>query len=111
MKPEAASPLSAKAARLLAFLVREISENRIEKGKPKTFVTYAGALRGMGMTKRGRAGQQLQREGLNDLNEWTLQNPGLPKIASLIVNKKSRRPSEGFASSHGRLGEGWEEWW
>lgn len=110
MKQENLPPLGSKGSRLLSFLVQEIAEHRIRKGEPQTFIAYSEALVGMGISQRGRAGQQLQREGLNELNEWTLQNPELPKIASLIVNKRSRRPSQGFAISHGITGD-WDKWW
>lgn len=111
MNPETVSPLEPKGARLLAFLVGQVASGRIRKGEPKTFIAYSEALQGMGVPEHGRAGQQLQREGLNDLNEWTKVNPDLPKIAGLIVDKKTRRPSAGFAKSHGRAGSDWEGWW
>lgn len=111
MKAETISPLGPKGARLLAFLAGEIASRRIKKGEPKTFIAYSEALCGMSIPKHGRAGQQLQREGLNELNDWTKATPDLPKIAGLIVDKKKRRPSEGFAKSHGRDASDWEEWW
>src|SRR5215210_2825879 len=97
MKPETFSPLGPKGARLLAFLAGEITARRIRKGEPETFIAYSEALRGMDIPAHGRAGQQLQREGLTELNEWTKVNPDLPKIAGLIVDKKTRHPSAGFA--------------
>ncbi len=100
-----------KGMRLLAFLAREIGRGHILAGKPKTFIAYSEALSGMGIETQGRAGQQLQREGLDELNEWTKANPLLPKIAGLIVDKKTRRPSSGFAKSHGHDKADWESWW
>lgn len=111
MNPETISPLGPKGARLLAFLSGQITSGRIRKGEPETFIAYSEALSGMAIPKRGRAGQQLQREGLDELNDWTKVNPDLPKIAGLIVDKKNRRPSEGFAKSHGREAGDWEAWW
>ena len=111
MKSKTVSPLGPKGGRLLAFLVGEIGKGRIRKGEPQSFVAYSEALRGMGIPAHGRAGQQLQREGLTELNEWTMGDDALPKIASLIVNKDTRRPSDTFAKSHGHESTGWEEWW
>ncbi len=111
MTPEPISALGPKGARLLAFLAQEIASERIRKGEPKTFIAYSEALRGMGIPAHGRAGQQLQREGLTELNEWTKLHRELPKIAGLIVNKTSRRPDERFAKSHGRDAGDWEQWW
>jgi uncharacterized protein (DUF433 family) len=65
----------------------------------------------MGIGTHGRAGQQLQREGLDELNEWTKANPRLPKVAGLIVDKKTRRPTPWFAKSHGYDKVDWESWW
>ena len=111
MNPETAFPLPPKGARLLAFIAGRISTGLIKKGQPKTFIAYSEALRGMGISPHGRAGQQLQREGLDDLNDWTIKNPHLPKIAGLIVNKKTQLPSGGFAKSHGRKSGDWKVWW
>jgi hypothetical protein len=60
---------------------------------------------------RGRAGQQLKREGLDELNGWTKMNRDLPKIDGLIVDKQTRRPNRSFAQSHGRDTGDWENWW
>ena len=95
------SPLGAKGARLLAYLVSQINSGRIKKGEAKTFISYSDALRGMGISARGRAGQQLQREGLNELNEWTKENRELPKITGLIVDKKKRLPPVWVLRNHG----------
>lgn len=111
MESRSIVPLGSKGLRLLKFLVGEIEARRIKKGKPESFIAYSEALAGMGISKKGRAGQQLQREGLNELNEWTENHPKLPKIAALIVNKQSRQPSKGFAKSHLRGKDDWETWW
>src|SRR5687767_10015960 len=104
-------PLGPKGLRLLRFVVEQIANARIQKGVPKSFIAYSEALRGMNISPRGRAGQQLQREGLNELNEWTKSDAKLPKIAGLIVNKGTRRPSEGFPQSHGVKDNDWTQWW
>ena len=65
----------------------------------------------MRISARGRAGQQRQREGLNELDEWTKAHPELPKITGLVVNKKTRHPNDVYAESHGCKSGDWEEWW
>jgi uncharacterized protein (DUF433 family) len=111
MKPETTPPLGSKGARLLAFLVGKITGGWIKPGDPRTFIPYSEALRGLGIPARGRAGQQLKREGLDELNIWTTQNPDLPKIAGLIADKQTHRPNESFARSHGHDTGDWETWW
>lgn len=110
MNADSVSPLGPKGARLLAFLASEISSGRIRKGEPETFVAYSEALQALGLAY-GHAGGDLNRQGLEELNVWTMKHPGLPKVAGLIVNKDSRRPSEIFAESHGWEGGDWEPWW
>jgi len=101
-----------KAQPLLRVIVEAIGRGRIREGEPRTFLSYSEALDLMGVPRRGPAGHHLQRSGLNALNEWTLQHQDLPKLAALIVNKKTRRPSSGFAESHGHADDPhWEQWW
>jgi uncharacterized protein (DUF433 family) len=111
MKPETTPPLRSKGERLLAFLVGKITDGSIKSGDPRTFIPYSEALRGLGIPVRGRAGQQLKREGLDELNIWTTQNSDLPKIDGLIVDKQTRLPNKSFAQSHGRDAGDWETWW
>lgn len=103
--------LGEKGRRLLALLVDEIARGRFKKRQPPTFISYGEALDKLHIPRRGRAGQQLQREGLTELNEWTKQSPELPKIAGLIIDKRWRRPAIGYPKSHGRAVSDWEEWW
>jgi uncharacterized protein (DUF433 family) len=111
MEPQNTTPLGPKGLRLLRLLVDKINAGEIRQGQPKTFVAYSEALRSLNIPARGRAGQQLQREGLTELNEWTKSNADVPKIAGLIVNKSSRRPSEGYPESHGFQSKDWTKWW
>lgn len=110
MKRESLPSLGPKGARLLRLLVGEIARGRIRKGEPETFVTYAEALRGLGIDDIYRAGQQLNREGLAQLNVWTMSDDALPKVAALIVNQDSHRPSAPFFESHDRAPDDFE-WW
>ncbi len=107
------TPPDPEAQPLLRVIVEAIDCGRIHEGDPRTFLAYSEALNLMGISPRGRAGQQLQRHGLNELNFWTMKHEELPKVAALVVNKKSHRPSSGFAESHGRGADKavWVEWW
>jgi len=101
-----------KAQPLLRILAEAIERGEIREGQPKTFLSYSEALKRMGHSARGRAGQQLAGQGLKELDLWTMQNEALPKIAALIVNKDTHRPSPQFAESHGHGDDPkWEEWW
>ena len=103
--------LGPKGAKLLAVLVGEIRRGRFRAGEPTTFLGYGEALDLLGIPRRGRAGQQLQREGLTELNEWTRTRTAVPKIAGLIIDKQRKRPGPGFAPSHGHEEADWEGWW
>lgn len=96
---------------MLAVLVAEIKRGRFRRGDPKSFISYSEALKHMGVPARGLAGHQLQREGLDELTEWTKAHAEIPKIAALIVDKKTKRPGFGFAKSHGHSESDWENWW
>ena len=103
--------LGPKGKKLLDLLVSEIKRGRFKPRTPETFISYSEVLDKLGIPIRGRAGQQLQREGLTELNEWTKQEPDLPKIAGLIIDKKKQRPGPGYPQSHGHAERDWEEWW
>ena len=107
-------PPDPKAQPLLRLIVEAIDRGRIREGDPRTFLSYSEALGFLGRPKPlFRPGTRLQKVGLNALNEWTLEHRELPKIAALIVNKKTHRPSSGFAESHGHRTDNseWETWW
>ena len=103
--------LGVKGKKLLALLVSEIERGRFVPDEPKTFISYGEVLDKLGIPRKGRAGQQLQREGLTELNEWTKSDANLPKIAGLIIGKQSSRPGPGFAPSHGHAEADWKTWW
>lgn len=107
-------PAPEKAQPLLRLLVEAIERGRFRQGQPETFLSYSEALGYLGRPKPWfRSGSRLQKVGLDALNEWTIAHPELPKIAALIVNKGSHRPSPGFAESHGQRTDTpeWEIWW
>jgi hypothetical protein len=111
--PTAAYPLPAKGKDLLRVLVAEIKSGRIDPKDRKTFISYLEALAALGQRDPKQfSGRRLQREGLNELNEWTLKSENIPHICGLIVNKSTWVPSEGYPESHGfPAGTNWEKWW
>jgi uncharacterized protein (DUF433 family) len=102
-----------KAQPLFRVIVEAIRDGRIHEGEPSTFLSYSEALALLGSRAPSyRSGSRLQKAGLSALNEWTMRHSELPQVAALIVNKKTRRPSIGFARSHGREDDpNWEQWW
>jgi hypothetical protein len=99
--PEIEQP-GPKAQALLRIIVDAISAGRIREGEPETFLSYSDALELLGRrAPRSRAGSRLQEAGLDELTDWTIKHNELPKIAALIVNKKTRMPGKGFPESHG----------
>ncbi|CAN5197585.1 hypothetical protein BH20VER2_BH20VER2_12010 [soil metagenome] len=88
-----------------------IHDKPIEKRRVNSFVSYSEALDRLGISYRGRAGQKLRKEGLDDLNEWTKAHSEIPKITGLIIDKRKKKPGAGFIKSYGRTGKNWMEWW
>jgi uncharacterized protein (DUF433 family) len=107
------TPPDEKAQQLLRLLVEAIKRGRILPGDPGTFLPYSEALLLLGRkSPEFRSGSRLQKLGLAALNRWTMSSPDLPKIAALIVNKKSHTPSPIFARSHGHGDDPeWKVWW
>jgi uncharacterized protein (DUF433 family) len=103
--------LGPKGKKLLTLLVGEISRGRFTPRAPETFISYGEALDRLEIRRRGLAGQQLLREGLAELNEWTKTHSEIPNIAGLIIDKRLKKPGQGFAPSHGHSESDWETWW
>ena len=107
-------PPTPKARRLLAVIADGIARDEIRENRPWTFLSYSTALARLEAPKpEFRPGTRLQKHGLNELNDWTREFSHLPKIAALIVEKKTMRPNPRFAESHGIATEGttWLDWW
>lgn len=88
-----------------------IQDKPIEKRRVNSFVSYSEALDRLGISYRGRAGQKLRKEGLDELNEWTKAHSEIPKITGLIIDKRKKKPGAGFIKSYGRTGKDWMQWW
>lgn len=107
-------PAPEKAQLLLRVIVETIERGRFRENRPETFLSYSEALGYLGRPKPWfRPGSRLLKVGLDDLDAWTRAHRELPKIAALIVNKKSHRPGAGFAETHGYRTDtsDWEKWW
>jgi hypothetical protein len=105
--------LGVKGRKLLQLLVDEIGSGRFQKYNPKTFIPYSEVVDRLGMPDPDiYPGRRLQNEGLNELNEWTIAMPEIPKVTGLIVYKDTHIPGEGYPESHGfKSGEDWNDWW
>ena len=106
-------PPGGRAQALLRVINQQIQSGKIREGRPETFLSYSEALGLLGESYPTLySGRRLQFRGLTPLNEWTVRNPELPKVAGLIVNKQSHRPGEGFFRSHNRKNDtDGRAWW
>ena len=106
-------PPDAQALPLLRLIADMIKFGRIRENDPGTFLSYSEALLLLGVrSPLYFSGNRLLKGGLAALNKWTIANQQLPKIAALVVNKKSRLPGAGFVRSHGHSNNPlWMKWW
>lgn len=103
--------LGARGKRLLRLLVKQIKRGRFQKNQPLTFITYSEILKLLGLPKPHIfPGRRLQPRGLNELNEWTIDTPKIPKVTGLIIDKKRHLPGKGYAHSHS-FGKNWRRRW
>jgi hypothetical protein len=109
-------PLGRRGQALLQVIAGAIDSGEIQEGQPETFLTYSESLRRLGDPQDGPVyteGARLQYHGLNELNEWSMATPGIPKVTGLIVAQESRLPSKGYATSNGLPYDNmeWIPWW
>src|SRR4051812_41520268 len=79
--------LPKKGKRLLKVLLKFIRNRRFLAGSPETYLGYKECCALLGLIWEDMNvpwGRYLQREGLTDLNEWTVRHK-LPAIGGLIV--------------------------
>jgi uncharacterized protein (DUF433 family) len=102
------------AQALLRVLTDAIKGGEIQAGHPETFLSYSEALRRLGQpSPLTYAGRRLERKWLEPLNVWTIRHSALPKVTSLIVDKKNHLPAGRFFESHRWSFDkpGWRDWW
>jgi uncharacterized protein (DUF433 family) len=107
-------PPPSQAQALLRVIVEAIHSGEVQEGRPETFLTYSDVLERLGHDKPWPiSGEKLSNWGLKALNRWTREHAELPKVASLVVNKESHRPSPEFFVVHNRKVDGAKEveWW
>lgn len=109
-------PPEPKAQPLLRLVIRAIESGQFHEGDPSTFLSYSEALKRLGQRAPWRlAVLRLWNNGLGALVEWTAKHHELPKIAALIVDKKTLLPGKKFRSSHGGsendlMWTNWPQW-
>ncbi len=112
--PRSVAPLSPKGRLLLEEILKHVSHQDSKVEDPSSFPTYEVLYRRLvadAPNKIVQVGRHLRRHGLDDLNDWTLADPSLPRITGLIVNKYSHRPGEGFTRKVQGIERFDEDWW
>ncbi len=101
--------LSEQAQSLLEVVVGKIktAKPRI----PRTYISYSECHEALGLKQHGNTfGISLQRQGLNELANWTKHND-LPAITGLIVDKQIMYPGNGYFELFEKEPYNSEEWW
>lgn len=102
------SALSASSARVLEHLITRLPAVVAED--PRTYAQYKQVHDALQLPRRGETfGESLQRQGLEDLARWCLEND-LPAITGMVVSNENLRPSKGFFSLYKRSKEDFA-WW
>lgn len=118
MKPTAQSTaggLSDAGRKLLELITGRLASGALIPGRPETYLGYRECcleLKLAGPDDDHPWGRLLQREGLTNLNEWTIRHD-LPRVSGLIVNQSGDRqylPGGDYFKSNGRAETDWE-WW
>ena len=105
------SRLPADGQRLLRALVGYLNGGAVDVAIPKTFPSYTDILMAMGVTpwEGARLGPQFNREGVNSLHAWLLENR-LPAFTGLVVNRDKSVPGGDYFRANGRKPEDFS-WW
>ena len=112
--PASLQPLPSKGRKLLQAIVEYTEKNETTLERPESFPTYSEMYRSVfpqAPAKLVRVGGLLRKEGLDELNEWTLINASLPRVTGLIVNKQSGRPGPGFSREVNGEDQFDRDWW
>jgi predicted HNH restriction endonuclease len=107
-KQMAKTTLDAQGKRLLNLLVDHLP--KVRPGVPQTYMGYKEAHDRLDLALKGNTyGESLQRQGLNNLAEWSA-NEGFPAITGLIVNAESYQPGPGYFKLFNRVADDFP-WW
>lgn len=106
--------LSPQGRDLLKLLLRVIANPKFQLGNPSTYIGYRDCCDHLGLINQGNEpwGRLLQRNGLDELNDWTMRHR-LPSVTGLIVNVSGERawyPGGDYFKSHGRPDLDFD-WW
>jgi predicted HNH restriction endonuclease len=104
----AKTTLDPQGLRLLRLLVDHLPN--VRPGVPQTYLGYKEAHDRLGLALKGTTyGESLQRQGLNNLAEWS-SSEGLPAITGLIIAAESHQPGPGYFKLFGRDADDFP-WW
>lgn len=85
--------LGAEAQRLLGFLASHV--RKVDPKDPRTFISYKDVHDSLKLPVLGKFGSSLQRQGLDELAEWTVAND-LPAITGIVVDRSKLEPGDGY---------------
>lgn len=114
LNPELITPLPTKGRGLLQAIVEHVEKWKTNADDLSLFPTYEMMYRSLvpdAPASLIRVGVHLRRQGLDELNEWTVGNPSLPRVTSLIVSKQSKKPGNGFTRDVGGSQVFDDKWW
>lgn len=109
--------LSSEGRQLLKLVVEHVAKPNFKPGDPSSYLGYKECCVALGAVPADAEvpwGRLLQKHGLSDLNEWTI-NQGLPRVSGLIVSQSGDRqywPGGDYFASNGRPdmdGDWWKE--
>ena len=108
------TPLSSKGRRLLEAITDYTAHHTVYYKRPETYPTYDSLYRVIVPSAPAvvlYVGHNLRKQGLDDLNEWTMANRSLPKVTGLIVDKATKRPGKGFFPCYDKKPGTDDAWW
>ncbi|CAE6903678.1 HNH nucleases [Vibrio sp. B1FIG11] len=101
--------LSEQAQSLLEVVVGRLKTARPRI--PRSYIGYSECHTALGLNQQGDTfGISLQRQGLNELADWTKYN-NLPAITGLIVDQITMFPGDGYFELFGKEPYSSVEWW
>lgn len=101
------SALGLEARSLLEFLVRHVRS--VDPADPRTFVSYKDVHEALRLQPIGKFGASLQRQGLDELAEWTVAQ-GLPAITGVVIDRAKLQPGDGYFKLLGYPSDPYGRW-